>query len=199
MNKTIDRIELAAQPPHIQDCFEILREAAPGAPFALFGGAVRDAHYAAYWDKPSKLDELNDYDLRIWMPEDNHAEHTRAFVERLGEVAGRDVEYRPSLGTGAIRYYLTFPGVMEMDVSVRTPKGALRTASVAIERAGEADAGLSSVAIASDGTAWATPEFKNDVENRTITMYPRPNSGNRIPEYAQHMQAKFPDHTVVWI
>ena len=196
MKKNIEQVSLDAQPPGTNDCFDLLREAAPGAPFALFGGAVRDTHYAAHWGTPSRL---NDYDLRIWLPEDEHEARTRMFVRRLGEISGSEIEHKPSAGTGRIRYYFTM-GDMELDVSVRTPATtSLAVARVAIERAGDADAGLSSVAIAPDGVAWATPEFTSDVENHTITMYPRPDSGNRLPEYAERMQEKFPEHEVIWI
>lgn len=196
MEKSVEQIALAAQPPDLQTCFDLLQAADPTAPFALFGGAVRDAHYAAHWGLPS---QLNDYDIRVWLPEDGHEARTETFVRRLGEAAGTAVEHRPSAGTGRIRYYLTL-GRLELDVSIRTPAlTSLAVARVAIERAGDADAGLSSVAIAPDGTTWATPEFLRDVTNRTITMYPRPNSGNRLPEYAARMQQKFPNHEVVWL
>lgn len=174
----------------------MLQEVDPSAPFALFGGAARDAHYATYWGLPSRV---NDYDIRVWLPTDKHEVRTQAFVKRLGTVSGTQIEYRPSPGTGRIRYWLTLDGA-ELDISIREPATtSLAVARVAIERAADADAGLSSVAIAPDGTAWATPEFQRDIEDRTITMYPRPNSGNRLTEYAQRMQEKFPDHTVVWL
>jgi hypothetical protein len=196
MGKIIERVILDAQPPGINDCFALLHEVAPEAPFALFGGAVRDAHYAAYWGVPP---QLNDYDVRVWLPADEHEAHTEAFVRHLGEVSGSEIEHKPSAGTGRIRYYFAMGGI-ELDVSVRKPvTTSLAVARVAIERASDADAGLSSVAIAPDGTAWATPEFQSDVENRTITMYPRPGSGNRLPEYAERMQGKFPGHEVVWL
>lgn len=198
MKKNVEEITLQAKPPGINDCFELLREVAPEAPFALFGGAVRDTHYAAYWDGPS---QLNDYDIRVWLPEDEHKARTEAFVRHLGEVSGNEIEHKPSAGpSGRIRYYLTMRSDIELDVSVRTPATtSLAIASVAIERAGDADAGLSSVAIAPDGTVWATPEFQSDIENHTISMYPRPDSGNRLPEYAKHMQTKFPGHEVIWL
>jgi|GEM_PF-1084746 len=198
MKKTVECVTLQAQPPGARECFELLREVDPGAPFALFGGAVRDAQYAAHWGVPARL---NDYDIRVWLPEDEHKARTEDFVRRLGQVSGSEIEHKPSAGpSGRIRYYFTLGSGIELDVSVRPPATAsLDVARVAIERAGDADAGLSSVAIAPDGSAWATPEFQADIENRTISMYPRPNSGNRLPEYAERMQARFPDHEVVWL
>ncbi len=198
MKKSIERITLQAQPPGINDCFELLREVAPESPFALFGGAVRDAEYAAHWRTPL---ELNDYDVRIWLPEDEHEARTEDFVRLLGQVSGSEIEHKSSAGpSGRIRYYFTMSSGIELDVSVRKPATpSLTVARVAIERAGDADAGLSSVAIAPDGSAWATPEFQTDIENHTISMYPRPGSGDRLPEYAERMQAKFPDHEVIWL
>jgi hypothetical protein len=85
-----------------------------------------------------------------------------------------------------------------MDVSIRPATvAALAIARVAVERAGEADIGLSSVAIASDGTAWATPEYLEDRNNRTLTVYPRLNAERRLREYTEHMQLKFPGHRVI--
>jgi hypothetical protein len=200
MKKRIERVTLLAQPPGTNECLELMHEVDPEAPFALFGGAVRDAHYAACHRLPSRL---NDYDIRVWLPNDEHQARTEAFVRRLGKVSGSEIEHKPSAGPNGhnrIRYYFTMSSGIELDVSVRTPANtSLAVARVAIDRAGDADAGLSSVAIAPDGTAWATPEFEGDVENRTISMYPRPNSGDRLPEYAERMQAKFPDHEVIWL
>jgi hypothetical protein len=203
MEKIIEQIELAAQPPGTEACFDLICEIVPEAPFALFGGAVRDAHYSATY--PQEPPRINDYDIRVWLPEDDHEVHTKEFVQRLGAFSGSEVEYRPSAGTGRIRYYLTWEGI-ELDISVRKPEivvpsnsTSLAVARVALERAGESDAGLSSVAIAPDRTAWAMPEFQRDVTDRTITMYPRPNSGTRLPEYAERMQRKFPGHRVVWL
>jgi len=100
-------------------------------------------------------------------------------------------------GTGSIRYCLNYLGV-EMDVSIR-PLSSLTVASVAIERVGESDIGLSSVAIGLDGVTWATPEYVEDRNNRTLTVYPRPNAERRLREYTERMQAKFPSHTVIWL
>jgi len=85
-----------------------------------------------------------------------------------------------------------------MDVSIR-PLSSLTVASVAIERVGESDIGLSSVAIGLDGVTWATPEYVEDRNNRTLTVYPRPNAERRLREYTERMQAKFPSHTVIWL
>jgi hypothetical protein len=83
-----------------------------------------------------------------------------------------------------------------MDVSIR-PGVATSLAAVAVERAMDSDIGLSSVAIASDKSAWATPEYLDDRNNRTLTVYPRPNAERRLREYTERMQQKFPDHTVI--
>lgn len=183
-------------PPQIDHCFDVLREADPDAPFALFGGAVRDADYAAYH---GEYRPVNDYDLRVWLPGDAHEERVREYVARLGGLAATPVREVPSAGTGRIRYCLDYRGA-EMDVSIRTPvTTSLAVARVAIERAGDSDAGLSSVAIAPDGTAWATSEYAADRNNRTLTIYPRPNAERRLREYTARMREKFPDHTVVWL
>lgn len=194
MQKAINQIELAAAPPALDQCFSLLREADPEAPFALFGGVIRDTDYAAYHGEPRPV---NDYDLRVWLPEDDHEARMQEFVAHLGAAAGTAIRETPSAGTGRIRYCLNYHGA-EMDVSVRPPvTSSLAVATVAIERAKDIDIGLSSVAIASDGSAWATPEYVADRNNRTLTVYPRPNAERRLREYTEHMQKKFPDHTVI--
>ena len=95
MKKRIERVTLLAQPPGTNECLELMHEVDPEAPFALFGGAVRDAHYAAYRGTPSRL---NDYDIRVWLPNDEHQARTEAFVRRLGEVSGSEIEHKPSAG-----------------------------------------------------------------------------------------------------
>lgn len=193
MLKTIQQIELHAQPLDVAQCSEILSETDPEAPFALFGGAARDADYGAchHEDRP-----VTDYDLRVWLPKHDHEERVLQFVTRMEEVAGTEVREVPSAGTGRIRYCLNVNGA-EMDVSIRhLPEIALAVASVAIERASDSDIGLSSVAIAPDGTAWATPEYLKDRDNHTLTVYPRANAERRLREYAERMQLKFPNHTV---
>lgn len=193
MQKTIQQIELLAEPPDIEQCFDILSAADPEAPFALFGGAPRDADYAA---RHSEDRPVNDYDLRVWLPEADHEERIRQFTSRIGSIARTEVREVPSAGTGRIRYCLNVNGA-EMDVSIRHLPGiALAVASVAIERASDSDIGLSSVAIASDRTAWATREYLKDRDNRTLTVYPRANAERRLREYTERMQQKFPKHTV---
>ena len=193
MFKTVQQIELCAEPPDVERCFDILSQTDPEAPFALFGGAARDADYAAHYneDRP-----VNDYDLRVWLPEEDHDERIRQFTSRMGIVARTEIREVPSAGTGRIRYCLNVNGA-EMDVSIRPmPRISLAIASVAIERASDSDIGLSSIAMASDRTAWATPEYLEDCNNRTLTVYPRANAERRLREYTERMQQKFPNHIV---
>ena len=209
MQKIIRPAILAAQPLVLEASFDLLRETNAEAPFALFGGAVRDTDYAAFHGLES---QVNDYDIRVWLPEDDHEERKREFVARLGMLAGTAIREVPSAGTGVIRYCLDYRGV-ELDVSVRRPLAevdnvdvrapSLATLStgalVAIERVKESDIGLSSVAIGSDGSAWETPEHAADRANRTLTVYPRPNAERRLREYSERMHQKFPGHAVIWL
>lgn len=204
MVKTIREISLVAQPPDTAEAFEILREAgsrsmetrAFGA-FALFGGAIRDSDYAA---RHNLQWPVNDYDLRVWLPQDYHDERVQDFARHMGAVAGVPVEEVPSLGSGRIRYYLTLPH-MEMDVSIRPePNRPYDVTEVARTRAMDADIGLSSVAIASTFQAFAATEYEQDRDNRTLTVYPDPNPAiDRVVTYTAKMQNKFPDHTVVYL
>jgi len=205
MHKDIQPIELEGMPPAYQACFDVLAEAEPEAPIVLFGGAVRDADYAAYHRIPRPI---NDYDLRILLPDDNHAERTEAFVAALAVAAKNDVREVPSAGTGRIRHcvYLDLgsTGIVDMDVSIRRASTIpdLRSdgvAAVAKERVSESDIGLSSVVIASNGIVWASREYQQDRNNRTLSVYPRLNAERRLQEYSERMQQKFPDHTVIWL
>lgn len=205
MIKDIQPIELAGMPPAYQACFDTLAAAEPEAPVVLFGGAVRDADYAAYHRAHRPI---NDYDLRILLPDDDHAERTEAFAAALAVAAGNEVREVPSAGTGRIRHcvYLDMGrlGIVDMDVSVRRESTipnlhAEGIAALAKERVSESDIGLSSVVIASNGIAWASREYQQDRNNRTLSVYPRPNAERRLRQYSERMQQKFPDHLVVWL
>lgn len=203
MPKNIHEVGLTAYPSQVVRSFDILREAGSRSlgetafiAFALFGGAPRDADYAAYYGMESRV---NDYDLRVWLPEDYHEERVADFVTNLGDVAHAEIRPTPSAGTGRIRYCLDVNG-MEMDVSIR-PGVAYSVAEVAISRAWDADIGLSSVAIAPDGTAWAADEYLGDRNDHTLSVYPdsSPGASRRLSEYTEKMKGKFSDHEVVWL
>lgn len=192
----VSPINLVGQPPLLHDLFKLLKDAGVEY-FALFGGAVRDANYAAYYDKAVKI---NDYDVRVWLPEDVFEAAQTGFLSRLAKIANTDIREVPSAGTGRIRYCLTFQQA-EIDISIRpiassSPKYKPLPAAVAIDRARDCDIGLSAVAIDSTGQAWARAEYLDDLQNKTLTVYPSDNK-KRIEEYTQRMQAKFPDHRVV--
>lgn len=192
MSKEIRPITLTAIPTRLDECFEVMQKAG-AEQFALFGGAVRDTDYAAYYGREPRI---KDYDMRVWLPPEEYDEHMRKFVVNLGRVAASPVREVPAGGTPHMRYCFDL-GDTEMDVSVRPIKdGAVLLAGAAIDRVRDADIGLSSVAIAADGTAWATPEYVDDRNNRTLTVYPHPNA-DRLAEYTARMALKYPDHTII--
>ena len=97
-----------------------------------------------------------------------------------------------------MRYCFDFGGG-EMDLSIRPSKiEQVYPAHVAIDRARDADIGLSSVAIDANGVVWAAREYLRDRNDRTLSVYPSDNT-NRVREYTERMQQKFPDHTVVML
>jgi hypothetical protein len=205
MQKDIQPTELAGMPIAYQACFDVLAEAAPGAPVVLFGGSVRDADYAAYYREPRPI---KDYDLRILLPDDNHAERIAAFAAALAVAARNDVREVPSPGTERIRHCVDLDlgnlGIVDMDVSVRKASTIPNLhsegiAALAKERVSESDIGLSSIVLASDGIAWASREYQQDRNDRTLSVYPRPNAESRLRAYSKRMQQKFPDHTVIWL
>lgn len=205
MEKNIQPIDLIGTPSAYQACFDVLAAAEPEAPVVLFGGAPRDADYAAYYREQRPI---NDYDLRILLPDDNHEERIEAFAAALGAAAGSAVREVPSAGTGRIRHCVALEvsstQTIEMDVSVRRESSipdlsAKGLEALARERVTESDIGLSSVVIAANSIAWAAKEYQEDRNNRTLTVYPRANAERRLREYSERMQKKFPDHRVIWL
>ena len=93
MDKIIQPIELTAQPTALGPCFDVLTATDGDAPIALFGGAVRDADYAAYHGEPRPV---NDYDLRVLLPDEDHDARVREFVVKLGRVARSTIREVPS-------------------------------------------------------------------------------------------------------
>ena len=187
MDRDIRPVTLYGTPPLLRPVFNRLARAG-AVHFALFGGAVRDADYAA---RHGENRPINDYDIRVWLPPEQEA----AFVRRLGP----GVRRVPSAGTARIRYCLAFRGT-ELDISVRPlpaswTGGAVPPGAVAIDRAGDADIGLCSVAIGSDGQAWAAAAYAADRDGRTLTVYPQGDTARR-DSYTRRMQEKFPGHRV---
>lgn len=192
MRKHVQEINLSAMPAKLDECFEVLQEVGVEQ-YALFGGAVRDTDYAAYHG----IDRaIKDYDVRIWLPQEEYDQQLLEFVANLGRVTISPLRIVPAGGTPHVRYCFELSGT-EMDVSVRPSKnGARLIAATAIDRVSDADIGLSAVAIAPDKTAWATPEYLTDRNNRTLTVYPDPNA-DRLADYTARMMSKYPDHTIV--
>lgn len=197
MNKIVRQIDLADYPPKLREIFDML-SLAEAENFAVFGGAPRDADYAARHNKPPRI---NDYDIRVWFNPDNLEEETKAFVEKLKQYA--KVVETPSAGTGRIRYCMSVCGV-ELDISVRPVPDEhknqkyIPAEAVAIDRAMDADIGLCSIAIDSQGRAWGTGEYEYDQKNNTLTVYYSEDIDRRIA-YAKRMQGKFPDNKLIWL
>jgi len=190
-------VQLKGYPPCMVECFQLLR-AADVQHFSLFGGAVRDADYSA---RHNQCRPIKDYDIRVWLPTADYAQHLEAFIKMLANVSNVTIEEVPSLGTNRIRHCLTYKGV-ELDISVRpTPEEfknhLVPVEAVAIDRSSDSDVGLCSVAIDSLGRAWAKPEYILDQIMKTLTVYPNTNSERKIA-YAKRMKEKFPDHVIAW-
>lgn len=192
MHRRIQEVNLTAMPAKLDECFEIMQEVGVEQ-YALFGGAVRDTDYAAYHGVDRAI---KDYDVRVWLPPEEYDQQLAEFVANLGKVTISPLRTVPAGGTPHVRYCFEFSGT-EMDVSVRPGKdGARSVAATAIDRALDADIGLSAVAIAPDKTAWATPEYIADRDKCTLTVYPDPNI-DRLADYTARMMGKYPDHTIV--
>lgn len=194
MKKTIFT-PLAAIPALAPEIFNLLSTAG-ATHFALFGGAVRDADYAARHGDGRRI---NDYDLRVWLANEK-AE--KAFVEALRLLSGVDIVETPSAGTGRIRYCLTYMGA-DLDISLRPipPQWqgkVIPPEAVAQERAADADIGLCSVALDPLLRGWATPEYDIDRREKKLTVYPGSDQA-RLDAYAARMKNKFPEHEIIWL
>jgi hypothetical protein len=193
--KDVRPIRVSAYPPLLTEIFDLLRNAG-AAHYALFGGAVRDADHAARRGRCQA--SIKDYDLRVWIDDSQ----SRDFIDRLSRLSGEPVEEEPSAGTGRIRYCLNFLGA-PLDISLRTPPAnsngkPIAAEAVAIDRAGDADIGLCSVAVDPRGQAWGTREYELDQQNDTLTVYPIADAERRAA-YARRMQDKFPSNRLIWL
>lgn len=203
MIKDIQKINLLAQPPAVEQTFDILREAgsrlgntAFGA-FALFGGAVRDPDYSVYHGRPDW--RVNDHDLRVWLPPDNYTKNEQDFARCIEEIVRIPFDKHLIPGTDYIRYYLTLPDV-QMDVSIRPAPKLFENADVAKSRAKNADIGLSAIAVDSSLKAWAAPEYVQDRNNHTLSIYPhKKRHQGRVDSYRAKMEKKFNHHKVVYL
>lgn len=183
MNKNIAPVKLAKNPVMWDSLVRFL-SLLGATNLALFGGAPRDADLGI---------EPNDYDIRVWLNDDRAV----VFLSRLR--AKVEVHEVPSQGTGRIRYCFDYRGV-KVDLSIRPIPDYylgryIPVAAVARERAGEADIGLSSVAIDPIGMAYATDEYVLDRFFKSLTVYPSPDLA-RILAYTLRMSKKFPGFKV---
>ena len=163
--------------------------------FAAYGGAARDPDYSVHHGRPDW--RVNDYDVRVWVPSDNYTQNERDFARCIEEVAEAPFDTQLIPGTNYIRYYLTLPNI-QMDVSIRPAPKLFKDADVAKSRVKNADVGLSAIAIDSSSQAWAAPEYVQDRNNRTLSVYHhRTRHRDRVNSYMTKMQQKFPHHEVV--
>lgn len=193
--KKILPVHLAGTLPLATEIFEGLAKA--GAPHAaIFGGAPRDALYEAYHHVTRPI---KDYDIRIWTRDDYKATET-ALVHALNQQFGPNT-IELAAGTGRPRYMFNFHGA-KLDVSIRPAPDCWKNkniplAAVAIERAGDSDVGISSVALDPKQNIWATQDFLADFYQKTLTVYCGPDQ-DRLKAYSERMQAKFPNHRLLW-
>lgn len=188
----VEAVILFGEPPLAREIFA--RLAAAGLPkAAIFGGCVRDADCSVAWREEVPI---KDYDVRVWI-EDASPSGTRDAVVRLEAALGVQSRIEPSLGTGRPRHAFDFAGA-ELDVSFRTAPmapGADAPEAVAIDRALDSDAALSSVALDPAMRAWARPEYAGDRDHRTLSFFPIADP-DREAAYVARMSAKFPELSV---
>lgn len=214
MQKIVRQAALGSEalPPALEPCFDLLERVGEGTPFALFGGALRDARYWSMHNLPPG--KINDYDIRMVLPE----EHIEELTQRLGVITRKVVRVEGSAGTGLPLYRITDYYGADLDISFRSSLPVLGagvavqaahtvefsgSTRIAQERAANAVIGISGIAMDSNGTVWETPEHEADCRQKTLSVYPRTMfpypSEPRVTEYLKHLQTKFPEHQVVFI
>ena len=164
-------VTLAATPPLAGRYFAALP---PGTVATLFGGAIRDTDVGAVH---SLNIPVNDYDLRVWVPEGRLQDSVATFCVYMrdthGAVCSSDLNqysaHRPR------RKIKLFGG--ELDVSFEcVPLGVLQAPEAGVllakTRAVASDAGISGVALDASMQAWGLPDYTTDRDNRTVTVYP---------------------------
>jgi hypothetical protein len=192
------KIQLKAYPPKIKICFDLLNSAG-GEYYALFGGAIRDADYAA---RHQANLQIKDYDIRLWLPADNFAEHEKNFLHTLSTIGKTLITSQACPGTNHLHYCFDFQEI-ELDLSIRPIPASFQNKivpveAVAIDRASESDVAISAVAIDPSGSVWARSEYLMDQDNKTLTVY-EIHDLTRRSNYANRMKNKFPEHVVVGI
>lgn len=202
-------VEAAALPPAYEPCFDLMKQASEDAPFALFGGALRDSRY---WHMHNLVPgRINDYDIRMIVPE----RQVKHLAIRLGSIANKTVHVASSAGTGLPLYRINDYYGADLDISFRSSLPELdagiavqatragsfsESERIAHERAANAVIGISGIAMDAEGGVWETPQHLTDCEQRTLTVFPRTMypypTEPRVTEYLDHLQSKFPDHIV---
>lgn len=194
--KTVIPYEPLALPPLAKSIFCGLARAGV-TQACIFGGAIRDAEYNRRFRATR---QIKDYDIRIWLPNDAAYDANKdALIPKLEREFGPQT-IMPSAGTGRPRHIFNFRST-ELDVSIRpTPAnaatGPLKAAAVAIDRAGDSDIALCSVALAPTLSGWCHPQYLKDRDNKTLTVFPNDDAA-RQAAYTARMHAKFPQHRII--
>jgi hypothetical protein len=192
--KPVEKITLTTYPAKMNDCFALLRLAGAES-FALFGGAIRDTEYAS---RHELLPSIKDYDIRVWLDEADYDINYGNFLKKLGTLTGAAISKIPCPGTNHFHYTCLYQGV-ELDISIRPYKMSDSKANlsslIAREQAAKSDVAISAVAIDSSGQAWARSEFKEDILNKTLTVYSLHDEKRQVA-YSTRMQLKYPEHAL---
>ena len=170
------------RPPKWDYVCDLLRDAGVKY-FTLFGGAVRDADLG----RP-----ISDYDVRIWLPEENFETELHRFL--LDLPPGR-FKIIPCPGsTTKVRYVLELQHLL-LDISVRPYTGTPSIYAPAHAQIMKANAGISAIAMDPRGTVWCRPEYVQDKTNQTITMLHA--VSQKTEQYQKRLQEKFPSWKVI--
>lgn len=149
--------------------------------FCIFGGSLRDS------DENQKYKcNPKDYDIRIWSDKTEEKVCSQLSLRSsLGAYTQMKCE-----GTKHNRYVFFYDGI-ELDISIRKLEKGTGIHDCAKERVMNADIGISSIAMAPDGTCWAHPQYLLDRDNNTLTLIR--NKCIRTDEYVKRLSLKFPN------
>jgi hypothetical protein len=191
------KITLNAYPLRAEACFGLFQEA--GAKVAcIFGGCVRDADCAAFYNTPLAI---KDYDARIWVPHLHHHHNIDCIMNYITKHTNSTIVNLPSYDTDTPRFGITLDDT-EIDLSFRLKPAASfsdpeLSQKLAQDRACRSDVGLSAVALDNTMQAWALPEYLSDRDNKTITVFNNGHDIYSLPYAKKLMTQKYPQHRLI--
>lgn len=200
MDRLVGPVRLERYPPGVDVCFDLAEQAAEEADteacFALSGLVVAAYDWTArlrkggmYVDPP-----VTNYDLCVWLPEDEYDERRRKFAVHLAKAAASEICELSDAGDASRRYLLPYCGLkMSVSISPHPLAGTHTPECVATNQAETASLDILAVAITSEGRALATKGYRDARRRRRPNAYPaKPGAERRLEQDIRRVQEAFP-------